>query len=1068
MPLTSQIDWSKGTVFIHDGTLICSPNSKRFVILPCGPPSLKHLEAAKDENKAHLPYPGSTHFDRKLDIDLALYRQPVQWEDSYGWLAFVPLSPSFISLPFKPLSWTPEPRRWRTGQTTYQWEVESHEKGEWYRCESQLVYLCEKLRLWYRIPGTPPPVPSRFGYDRPHRSKEIAEKMVEVSRNAFVLWMGFLSYLIAQSRRPEHAAHLRDDGKKPVPAWHTKILEEQAAEAAAAVAASAQTGWDPITPPPPLITEPWLDGLRQSVVWNFTPQTPRAGIAYDWTTSHRTRPPIEFFLDNAIAVYYPWGVVEEDTMKTHKLVRQDLRPPSEMLATVLDEFLGSTDVPLATLFMRKYYEQPDSTVSPSIKLLGQSHSQSFVFQHIMDRYHNEQTAFERAWDNPDNLDIDDILRQRSSQVNAKARRMEENWNDSFTEGHEMQGRISGVVDVTGDVRGIQNTESFTDWEPYWTRRLAQWRKALENEDPAARRLRLAREKQKPTRRTKMYQWKMVRHANGTVTYLRQLVSPNMAAKLYHKYRPRQVVYNSIDNVWDLCRYFKPPIELAQGGSDNSDLSSGSSDESDPGPIPLVSKPNQVVNTPEPQEPRVQQFDPSSRPPTPAAEHFSGYPGSPDMQVDAVHSHVTDTVPPPDVEPALTLLDARPPPAPKPDARTGWMVPARNLVQSLRLGYGYTGPGSGFSVRASTTTKDERKEWLEIVESLGFLSANADDHLEEADKQTVQVFYQHYVVSDSEDMLADLCDLHPNNKYGLHTFLGLREVQRPHKSMFVFSEPRSQWSDWKLGVETAEVALYVCRLMQMYPTLDIDDIGYKLLSKGVPCRTFVKIPASPRSKTVVDKFIPTSFRPAGYTFVVEDFLEYRHQCETLLSMPQGRAAVLKGGIISRIASEYLGLLSTLEGPSPEIITNKQGFMILLGPNECWADDELTEKELAVLCGTYGMYTGKLTSQLAGSQLTHLYTARANQTTIVSWFPPADLWAPGSLRNGRQLIEWTPDNEKWYQDRVRDILAGQAQPHTKVQWRTWYRGIPQARRLKEQSSHRSADFVDRHLPITQGKL
>ncbi len=71
-----------------------------------------------------------------------------------------------------------------------------------------------------------------------------------------------------------------------------------------------------------------------------------------------------------------------------------------------------------------------------------------------------------------------------------------------------------------------------------------------------------------------------------------------------------------------------------------------------------------------------------------------------------------------------------------------------------------------------------------------------------------------------------------------------------------------------------------------------------------------------------------------------------------------AAMLRGGILSHIAQQFLSIDGVLEGPSVEITEHCTGFVTR--SKHCgysYWDDELTENEIAIIIGTYSMYTGK---------------------------------------------------------------------------------------------------------------
>ena len=96
---------------------------------------------------------------------------------------------------------------------------------------------------------------------------------------------------------------------------------------------------------------------------------------------------------------------------------------------------------------------------------------------------------------------------------------------------------------------------------------------------------------------------------------------------------------------------------------------------------------------------------------------------------------------------------------------------------------------------------------------------------------------------------------------------------------------------------------------------------------------------------------------GYKFTAEDFQASLLQTKYVLQTLPGRAALLEGGIIGRVAREFLQADSVLDGPSVEATYSRSGLCVDAedDENEYW-DDELSERERAIICGTYIMYTG----------------------------------------------------------------------------------------------------------------
>ena len=135
------------------------------------------------------------------------------------------------------------------------------------------------------------------------------------------------------------------------------------------------------------------------------------------------------------------------------------------------------------------------------------------------------------------------------------------------------------------------------------------------------------------------------------------------------------------------------------------------------------------------------------------------------------------------------------------------------------------------------------------------------------------------------------------------------------------------------------------------------LGHLLIQNGIRFRTFAKLPLGIRYD-LQEPFRHGVYRPSGYQFTAEDFEAALLDIQTVLRTYQGRAALLRGGIVARIAREYLDAYDVLEGPSVEALYCCHGLSVNAedGISEFW-DDDLTEHEIATICGTYLMYTGK---------------------------------------------------------------------------------------------------------------
>lgn len=97
---------------------------------------------------------------------------------------------------------------------------------------------------------------------------------------------------------------------------------------------------------------------------------------------------------------------------------------------------------------------------------------------------------------------------------------------------------------------------------------------------------------------------------------------------------------------------------------------------------------------------------------------------------------------------------------------------------------------------------------------------------------------------------------------------------------------------------------------------------------------------------------------NHIFTETDFDMAMMACRSVLASPQGRAALLRGGIVGRIAKEYLSKDGVLDGPSIEVTAHRVGYIAPSGNDTTrFCDDQLTDNEIAIICGTYSLYTGE---------------------------------------------------------------------------------------------------------------
>lgn len=437
------VDWSLGTVMLRNGSIFCSPNSKRAVFIP-------------DETRSRVsPFQGSKSFN---------FFQPVWWDWSHGWIAFVPLSPSFLSLPFQPLCWKPRivetfklvtlPSGLTQRQRRY--AIHGDDCYQWLTCEKQLARAADAIRMFYHIPGTVPPLPSSFGWQGLHRSRNVAERCASTCRRWFAVWMGFLSYLIAQTSRPEY----RKPSSGPLPGWYKHLLEKE-------------------------ITPPWLDGLTGSSVCAFDTHTVRAGVILSFTDSDRHRPPAQWFIAHKVPCWYRLSRFSEEYLKKDSFMRK-LIPPPEMLQAELTRLFTEPRLPLVLFIIKGYtgfeWEEYDEAVR---KILSVDQATSAVLD-ICSNELIKRRSFRLELDNPNERDrmlheMKTILAEREDAIQAEI----------------LAGQVcleQGMVE-RDDFEGTTSLHSH--WSQFFEKRAKRENELLLSESDKDRLARLQREKNPP-------------------------------------------------------------------------------------------------------------------------------------------------------------------------------------------------------------------------------------------------------------------------------------------------------------------------------------------------------------------------------------------------------------------------------------------------------------------------------------------------------------------------------------------------------------------------------------------
>ncbi|KAJ7672467.1 hypothetical protein DFH06DRAFT_979789 [Mycena polygramma] len=173
--------------------------------------------------------------------------------------------------------------------------------------------------------------------------------------------------------------------------------------------------------------------------------------------------------------------------------------------------------------------------------------------------------------------------------------------------------------------------------------------------------------------------------------------------------------------------------------------------------------------------------------------------------------------------------------------------------------------------------------------------------------------------------------------------------------YVISEKEQQSHSLFIVVQSAANALETVR-QGWGPS--ITDVAENLLSRGVSfmtcCRSTITSPAP--LKPQLRSYSGLGYRPPNYKPDMRDYQAYVEIRQRFMSSPRGRAALLYGGIVGRLARSEASKEEALRGPSDDALV--EGICLWDGrsPFAYW-DDCLTQQEIDLICGVYHVATGE---------------------------------------------------------------------------------------------------------------
>jgi hypothetical protein len=239
--------------------------------------------------------------------------------------------------------------------------------------------------------------------------------------------------------------------------------------------------------------------------------------------------------------------------------------------------------------------------------------------------------------------------------------------------------------------------------------------------------------------------------------------------------------------------------------------------------------------------------------------------------------------------------------------------------------------------------------------------------------------------------------------GLHLSLGT-DVKDAH--LYTISSTTAVQKHWVICLQDPATVLQI--YCNHWTTLDM--IVRELIFRGIQFNTGVPYP-SPNLKVFEGGYESKGLglRPAGYIPRSHDYNAYILARTDVLCSPLGRAALLRGGLVARLARDTVGVSDILSGPEPStsVMLGAVGGVRLV-------DNQLSDYLLDIISGVYYIET----------------TMDAKIHQHLSWWPKDGVW----FSSGFFTEQWSADAETWYQSRLRDIESGSAKLYNSTEWRS----------------------------------
>ncbi|KIM35129.1 hypothetical protein M413DRAFT_32752 [Hebeloma cylindrosporum] len=264
--------------------------------------------------------------------------------------------------------------------------------------------------------------------------------------------------------------------------------------------------------------------------------------------------------------------------------------------------------------------------------------------------------------------------------------------------------------------------------------------------------------------------------------------------------------------------------------------------------------------------------------------------------------------------------------------------SRNPIETISLVYDHV-PHMG----ASGRTPEHKRDWKAMLRFLGFVNGLDQLDIPEPEKSAMMM---HFSSMASTNVADPITEAFATVSGPLLSRMSAALV--PSDNLSVFSSPRpSGFSGFIPQFQpstsvSVDTSLKIPKVFHSVPSFHFPVVHDKQPSPRSTRRECIgKTTTHSRRQTLM-------WHNAGLSI-----------CLDITSGPQRRAALLRGGIVGRIAKEYLSKDGVLDGRSIAVTAHRVGYLAPSAQGErypiLFCDDQMTGDEIVIICGTYSLYT-----------------------------------------------------------------------------------------------------------------